>query len=232
MVLGELAKLYIKPLAPSKLADKFGDKGIEVLFNPNTYSIVKPVTWNTQARSSSRATESKKLLNAPPLEFGGGGSRTFSLELFCDVTETDNPIKDVRVETNKIVKLTRIEREAGQPPVCEVSWGKDPPAGSDFPFKGVVTNLTQRFTLFRSTGEPLRANLTVAFREYLEPEDDLRENDPEFTTRVVRRGDTLPTIAAEVYGDPALWRTIAEANSIDDPRRLTMGMTLAIPDVE
>jgi len=37
--------------------------------------------------------------------------------------------------------------------------------------------------------------------------------------RVVKPGDRLPIIAAEVYGDPRLWRLIAEANGIEDPLR-------------
>ena len=48
-------------------------------------------------------------------------------------------------------------------------------------------------------------------------------------TRVVRRGDTLSAIAAEEYGDPAVWRPIARANGIVDPRRLPPGQVLTIP---
>jgi nucleoid-associated protein YgaU len=38
-------------------------------------------------------------------------------------------------------------------------------------------------------------------------------------TRVwaIKAGDRLPVIAGEVYGDPRLWRVIAEANDINDP---------------
>ena len=48
-------------------------------------------------------------------------------------------------------------------------------------------------------------------------------------TRVVRRGDTLSAIAAQEYDDPAMWRPIARANGIVDPRRLTPGQVLSIP---
>ena len=37
------------------------------------------------------------------------------------------------------------------------------------------------------------------------------------SSHVVRDGDSLPSIAFAAYGDPTLWRTIAEANGIDDP---------------
>lgn len=214
MALEKDKKLRIKPLDSSLLE-------ISVLFNPNSYSIVKPVTWSGQPARG---------LNAPSLDFGGGGSRTLTLELFFDVTEPIDgvEVKDVREKTNAIVALTRIEAKKGRPPVCEVSWGGAPP-GSDFPFRGVVTNLTQRFTHFRTTLEPVRANLTVVFLEFLPPEEDKRLTDPELSTRVVRRGDTVTSIAAEVYRDPALWRVIAQANNLDDPRRLEIGRVLTVP---
>jgi hypothetical protein len=209
-------KLIIKPL-DSDLPE------ITVLFNPNSYTITKPVTWTG---TSDRG------LNAPTLVFGGGGSRQLTLDLFFDVTEPvdGTPIKDVRDKTNAIVALTRIERKgkSPSPPVCEVSWGTAPP-NLDFPFIGVVTNLVQRFTLFRSTGEPVRANLTVTMMEFLDAVEDKKQTDPELTTRRVRRGDTVTSIAAEVYGDATGWRAIAEANNLDDPRRLRIGRTLNIP---
>ncbi len=215
-------KIEIAPL--DKNGNPAKDKDFKVLFNPTTYSIAKTVTWSP---ISSK-------LDAPPLNYGGGGSRSLSLELFYDVTEPINGIliKDVRQETNKIVELTRIQKDLQRPPAVQIRWGAAPPANSDFPFIGVVSSLTQRFTLFSSDGKPLRATLSVTFTEFLDPELDKRQTDPEFTTRRVKLGDTLSGIAAEVYRDPARWRLIAEANNLDDPRHLAIGGTLAIPKVD
>ena len=151
------------------------------------------------------------------------------MELFFDLTEEGNG-EDVRQETNKIVALTRIERDEAHPRVCEVSWGQAP-VGSDFPFIGVITSLTQNFTLFKGSGTPIRANLSVSFLEFLAPLVDKRETDPELTTRIIKRGDTLSSIAAQVYSNPKLWRIIAQANELDDPRHLEthIGRTLTIP---
>lgn len=219
-----LEKLRIRPLSPSKLPE------IVALFNPNAYAITKAVTWSAPPSSSEQTGQTERKKNAPTLTFGGGGSRLLTLELFFDVTEPidDETIDDVRERTNEILQLTRIERDLDRPPACEIAWG-DAPTGSDFPFTGVVSQLTQRFTLFRSDGTPVRANLTVVFTEFLDPEKDLRETDPEFRTRLVKRGDSLSRIAAEVYRDAGLWRVIAEANDLDDPRRLPIGLRLDIP---
>jgi nucleoid-associated protein YgaU len=77
----------------------------------------------------------------------------------------------------------------------------------------------------------VRANLAITFTEFLDPELDKRQTDPELTTRILKPGDTLSSIAAEVYRDPRRWRIIAEANRLDDPRNLQsrIGQRLTIP---
>lgn len=210
--MAELKKLSITP---------DGGKRFSVMFNPNSYTITKAVTWHPLA--DVRA-------NAPSLAFGGGGARELALELFFDSTESPPEKRDVRTETDQLVKLTRIQRDDKKqrpPPVCTIEWGGSD--HKDFPFKGLVTSLSQRFTLFDESGQPMRAILNVTFMEFLSREDDLRKTDPELTTRTVRRGDSLASIAADVYGDAALWRVIALANRIADPFRLIAGIKLVLP---
>lgn len=238
-----LEKLTITPLSLPELKP-FKELEIAVLFNPTSYSISKSVGWNSKfvnPQNDKQAGENRgehRGFNAPELAFGGGSCRILTLELFYDVTEPIErkgvkiAIADVRQETNKIVKLTRIQRvekKEEPPPVCEVAWGHQPPPGSDFPFVGVITSLTQNFTLFKSDGRPVRANLSVQFTEFLDPARDKRETDPELTTHIVRRGDTLSSIAAKIYRDPTRWRIIAEANRLSDPLRLDIGQALIVP---
>ena len=231
-----LAKLTITPYAKKgKRYEKLAP--FPVMFNPESYSIAKSVTWSppqTSGSGGSAKTQSK--VNAPMISFGGGGSRQLTLELFFDTT---TPIErkgqknvDVRTETNQIVTLTRIERDEDQPRVCEVAWGETP-VGSDFPFIGVISSLTQKFTQFTRDGQPVRANLSIALTEFLDPELDKLRTDPELTTYVVRGDDRLSQIAAQLYNDPTRWRVIAEANQIDDPRHLDrlIGRRLTIPKI-
>ena len=46
---------------------------------------------------------------------------------------------------------------------------------------------------------------------------------------IVKRGQSLATIAAQEYGNPRAWRVIAQANGIDDPLGLVPGMRLLLP---
>ena len=49
------------------------------------------------------------------------------------------------------------------------------------------------------------------------------------TSVVVKKGDTLTSIAAKVYGTPSRWPEIAKANGISDPRKMPVGTKLRIP---
>lgn len=64
--------------------------------------------------------------------------------------------------------------------------------------------------------------------------DGGEETDPEGETEggetyVVQSGDTLASIAAEMYGDASLDDFLAEANGITDPESLAVGQELIIP---
>lgn len=204
------------------------DGSITVRFNPTTYSISKSVSWEPSTSRAHKGSSNDSKANAPTRSFGGGGSRQLSLELFFDSTELPAAQRDVRLQTDRIVQLTRIKRdlENPRPPICRIHWGVD---RGDFPFRGTVSQLDQQFVLFHESGDPLRAILKVVFVEFLSLEDDQRETDPEVTTRVVVRGERLEGIAAEVYRNPAAWRTIARANHIENPLVLVPGTKLTLP---
>jgi nucleoid-associated protein YgaU len=233
MALEKDRKLRITPLAPSKLRE------VVVLFNPNSYKVSKDVGWKApdppdDETKVEKAARLSRRVNAPALEFKGGDSRSLDMELFFDITEptvvNGVDIKDVRQLTNGIVALTRIEAKQKRPPVCLIQWGRER-VGSDFPFKGVLTKLVQEFTLFSNTGSPIRAKVSVTFTEFLAPGEDLIQADAQLDVHVVAAGETLERLAGEAYKDPSLWRVIANANGIDDPRSLAVGQTLAIPDI-
>ena len=194
-----------------------GHGTIEVLFNPNAYSV---------AKGNQIAEAAVPGLRAPVLQYVHGNSRTLSMELFFDTYEEQS---DVRDYTNDIYKLLEIDSETHVPPICQVSWG-------GFNFRGVLEQVTGRFSLFLSDGTPVRANLTVNFKEYIEVADLVRvdplQSSDHRKTRLVRAGDRLPSIAWEEYQDAGKWRHIADANGIDDPKALVVGARLVIPALD
>lgn len=199
---------------------RFGN-AIEALFNPNQIAIVKTANWQLLPANQR---------DAPASQFTHGEPATLTLDLFFDTFETRADVR--RNHTDRIAELMTVERHGHfhRPPICQLAWGTP-----GVFFQGVLQNLNQRFTLFLENGAPVRATLTCTFREWRSDEEEERRQNRQSAdvakTHTVKRGDTLSSIASEHYGDPALWRPIAEANRIDDPRALQPGAILAIPSL-
>ncbi|MEW5868206.1 MAG: LysM peptidoglycan-binding domain-containing protein [Chloroflexota bacterium] len=212
---------------------------LPVMYNPAEF------TLNKSAQIAEVAIPG---LDSPVLQFVRGQTETLSLDLFFDTTEygvTDN-VRPVTQETDKFYQLVKIDSQTHAPPILLFSWGgQDFPGHRSYPsmgnqqrygFKCIVENIRQRFTLFSPKGTPLRATLSVTLREYKTLSEQLEQlnlQSPDHTRdHVVRQGETLSRIAAQVYDDPKEWRRIADANELDDPLALQPGMILEIPPVE
>jgi hypothetical protein len=215
------------------------DRHIEVQFNPNE------LTFNKSAQFAEAAIPG---LDAPVLQFVRGQSETLSVDLFFDTTE-DGTLDDafpVTLLTDRFYQLIKIDRNTHAPPVCRFVWGDYGFAGSQMEgrwesqnasrqngFQCVVESVRQRFTMFSSSGFPLRATLTVSLKEYKTLDEQIAEifmQSPDHThSHVVQRGDTLARIAAARYDNPQEWRAIAEHNGLDDPLDLKPGQILEVP---
>jgi len=205
--------------APAIIEALFGtyaNKPAKVMFNPAEYSLEK---------GNQFASAPLPGLSNPVLSFVNGDADVLTMELFFD-TYTNNGGIDVRTETDKIARLLEIDPELHAPPPVRFVWGK-------LDFKAVIERLTQRFTMFREDGVPVRATLNVTFKEYLTIAEQLGPNptrSADFTKRrILAEKDRLCLIAAVEYDDPALWREIAVANNIDNPRVLVPGQEIRIP---
>jgi nucleoid-associated protein YgaU len=200
-------------LEKAVITPKDGDP-IQVLFNPTQYSLEK---------SNQIAEVGIPGLGSPILQYVRGNTRTLALELFFDTYEQR---EDVSHYTNKIYRLLGIESQSHVPPICRFTWG-------EFNFDCVVQSVGGQFTLFLGDGTPVRATLNVSLKEYVPVEVTVRQTPTESSdhtkTRLTKLGDTLSGIAAVEYGDPALWRPIADANGIHNPRGLKPGSRLVIP---
>lgn len=139
---------------------------------------------------------------------------------------------DIRLITNRIAALTMPTSGTGirkEPPVVIFTW-----AGPLF--TGIITRLEQKFTMFLSSGVPVRAELNVTFKSVLSEKQDL-EAQGYFNCRqlwTVSENDRLYLIAQTALGDASQWRLIAAENHIYDPlnfpRPADIGRTLVIVD--
>ncbi len=204
---------------------------IEVQFNPEKYSLTKGVQI---------AEIGIPGLDSPVLQFVRGQNEKITLELFFDTTGSgmvNNP-QDVRMKTGQIYGLLKINPETHAPPRCRLTWGDGSQFfsfGSSLPDpRCVVESVNEEFNLFSPSGVPLRAKLTVTFREYKTIDEQLAEtrkhSSDRTKARTTQRGETLSFIAWKVYGDSTQWRPIADANNLDNPRLLVAGSQLIIPN--
>jgi nucleoid-associated protein YgaU len=203
----------------AKLAIDGGDT-IECMFNPSTYSVTKTNIWNYKPSTG---------VDLPDGEFGGGLPQQIKLQLLLDQSVTNQSIKDQADKLFKMMESGGGGGGGGAPSKVTFQWG-----AVNLP-KAVPVSLTVQFVLFQPNGEPIRAHVDL---ELAQSEKAQAGQNP--TTRAiggihvhtVRDGDSLQSIAFENYGDPTRWRTIAEANGIDDPMRLRRGGQLNIPRLE
>jgi nucleoid-associated protein YgaU len=95
----------------------------------------------------------------------------------------------------------------------------------------VLESVSQRFTMFGDDGTPLRATLNVSFKEYERVDVEIQSGffiaPP--TVYNIASGETASKVAEIVMGDPYAWRAIADANGLDNPRKLVPGMSLIVP---
>jgi hypothetical protein len=199
---------------------------ILVQFNPTEYTL---------AKGAQIAEIAIPGLDSPILQFIAGQNEKLTLDLFFDTTLQNgmgDAANDVREQTKAIYQLVKIQPKTHAPPRVRFYWGHG------ISFVAIVESVQQKFTLFSPQGVPLRATLSVTFREYKTLEEQVKELNPQSADQskryVVCQGDTLCGIAAREYGDPGAWRAIANANPAvaSDPRRLATGSVLLLPPAD
>jgi hypothetical protein len=195
-----------------------------VPYNPNKYSISKRSNFKSGTSTTS---------DDPDQQYVGGGESVLNMELFFDTygqrTEASQTYKDVRTLIGPLRKLLYIYPDDHEPMRCTVSWGS-------LSFDGYLSDLTENYIMFANDGTPVRATVTVKFVSHTAKKDQMKaasmQSADRTKERVLKDGDHLWAIADREYDNPAMWRVIAEANGIDNPRKLKSGQSIIVPSLE
>ena len=193
-----------------------GADPIKVMFNPKELTVTTNMLYPDISVPG---------LRTPLLQFVRGEARTLEAELFLDQSNSGESLADKLTEIRAFVT---IDGDLHAPPVCLFAWG-------DTSFQGVMTEFKEKFAMFDEAGKVLRARITIKMKAY-QPANlqytEINQQSPDRTkTRAIRAGDRYDLIAAEEYGDPALWRVLASANGDERPRLLRPGQLIEIPPV-
>jgi hypothetical protein len=194
-----------------------------------------PVQLSLSRRANWKVTPTVAVRDGSLPEFMGQEPAEMSLEIFLD--SSDKPTRNTvlkKVEALLACCETTAKSSAGKqpsPPWVVFQWG----SFSTARFTAYVTSVEANYTLFGTSGVPIRATCQLSLQEI--PSKTKRQNPTSgaLTARRVHRfvaGDSLQSLAWNEYGDAAAWRAIAEANDIDNPAAVPTGAELVLPAAE
>lgn len=196
----------------------------QVMLNPSTYSHEFTIKSNKKDTLGQAAAEPK---------FSAVRPEGMSFELWIDGTGVVNllvpgvgsPDVKTQVQQLKYVVYT-YDGEEHSPNHIRLLWGS-------LIFFGTLESLSVEYTLFKPSGEPLRAKVGLAFSGYQSKEEESlrasRSSRDLAHIVEVKAGDTLPLLCYRIYKDPAYYPDIARVNNLINFRNLVPGTRLHFP---
>ena len=217
---GTKIKLKISPCDVNDgVATVNGDTPFEALINPAGYSHSSSIAY-AENQALGPGSEKKYSKSKPDkIEFK---------ELVLDGTGVvEGTTSSVRAQVALLRKVAYdYDGSEHEPPVVEVSWGP-------LLFKARMETLKVNYTLFKPSGEPLRAKMDLVFTAYKSTEEVFRGaslESPDLTHLVeVKAGDTLPLLCYQIYKDSSYYLAVARLNQLQNFRQLQPGQLLRFP---
>ena len=187
---------------------------IVALFNPKEYTISKSTNW------VEHKTKGK---DVPFVHFTSGQRRTLKMELFLDTSIDKTNVSDYVKELESLM-LMMDKEDKKRPPMLFVSWGE-----KSLHFKCVLEQMDQRYTMFTEKGTPVRAIVTVTFKEINEKQKRKFGGTPKKRTKTVKDGENIFCVCSPTPEGHRKWRDSANKNKIDDPNHIPAGTQMSMP---
>ncbi|MDY6981865.1 MAG: peptidoglycan-binding protein [Pseudomonadota bacterium] len=217
---GIKTKLKISPCdVQDGIARVNGKPAFEALINPSGYRHVSEIKY------------SKNVAFGPGVEQKFANSKPDRIEFKEMILDGTGVVEGTRTSVKQQIDLLRsvaytYQGTNHEPPVVEVSWGP-------LLFKARMESLSVDYTLFKPSGEPLRAKVTLSFVAYKSTDEVFREaglESSDLTHLVeVKAGDSLPLLCHQIYNDSSYYVEVARINDLDNFRRLEPGQLLRFP---
>jgi len=220
---GPKTRLTFTPYVPRSKSMKVDySRSFTVMLNPAEVTHSRTIGYDEQ-----------KPLGSPgsTLRFGSMGNDTIKFAIVLDGTGVVPAVGGGPTEVKQLLK--QLERAVysydgndREPPYVRIVWGS-------LIFGGRLQSMTTRFTLFTPNGDALRANIDLTFtgsmdRKEVESIANAAAADQSKEVEV-RKGDTLPQLCAEIYGDSSRCIEVARANGLQSLRDLQPGTKLRFP---
>ena len=214
-----LSKLMIIAYSDNELRSKTGDYTLQI--NPTSLAHSHSSDFSP-AKGNDAAGTILKFHTQKPQEM--------SFDFVIDATGVVPGVQSVSSEIDKFRNLTfTFQGKIHSPNYLKIIWG-------GLAFKCMLTKLNIAYQLFAPSGKPLRAKLSVGFRQHQTPEDLTRSADKKSADLthfdIATMGTTLPLMSYRVYDRPDLFVEVARANDMNDLVHLTAGQSVRFPPYE
>ena len=219
-------KLSISPCTVEASGSVTVDSGtsFEVMLNPSGYTHQYAINYCQRKTFGQLGTDSK---------FNAVEAEKVNFDIVIDGTGVVNlPIPgvgspDVKTQIQQLGDIVyKYDGNDHQPNYVRLLWGS-------LIFFGRLESMSVEYTLFKPSGEPLRAKVKLAFVGFMSKEEEaLKANrsSPDLSHYVeVKAGDTLPLLCYRIYKDCAYYPDVARWNNITNPRDIKPGTRLHFP---
>ena len=202
-------------------------KSFTVMLNPTDVSHDKTITYDDTVFIGGLPAEKK---------FSAYQPENFSFSVMLDGTGVVPPASPTTATKDVMTQIADLSTviynyvgDKHEPSRVRVLWGT-------VIFFGRLLTLKTKYTLFKPSGDPLRATVDLAFvgtTSSTEAALMANRSSPDLSHMVeVRQGDTLPLLCQRIYGDPAYYLDVARFNRLVDFRNLKPGGKLHFPPLE
>jgi nucleoid-associated protein YgaU len=185
----------------------------KLLINPSEFSHEYTICYNTKRTLGQTSN---------PVRFSAVNPDKISFGVVFDGTGVVPPQAGTPAE----VAVYDYSSEQHEPNTVQILWGT-------LSFTGRLQSMSVNYTLFRSTGAPLRARAELAFIGRVATDEALlaaNRSSPDLSHSVlVVQGDTLPLLCQRIYGDSRYYPEVAAFNGLRQFRRLQPGARLHFP---
>lgn len=212
-------KLKISPVDPESGSVKSGD-AFEVMLNPSSYSHSRSISYNENEALGQIGSEAKYKATQP---------ENVSFDIVLDGTGVVALIgaSDVKTQIKKLNDVVyKYDGNNHEPNHVQLLWGS-------LIFFGRLTSMSVEYTLFKPSGEPLRAKVKLEFTGFMSKDEQAlraQRSSPDLSHLIeVKAGDTLPLLCYRVYKDCSYYPEVARINNITSFRDLKPGTKLHFP---
>ncbi len=194
----------------------------EFVLNPSEYDHSFTIGYSRKQAIGQSGTDAKfESVKPEKLKFSAIIDGTGAVE------SPDGKAIDVKAQIKSLKDIVyKYDGDKHEPSHVRVLWGSHI-------FFGRLESMSVDNTLFKPSGEPLRARIKLGFTGFMSKEEEaLRANrsSPDMSHLVlVKAGDTLPLLCYRVYRDSSYYLEIARINNMTDFRDLEPGTRLHFP---